>query len=105
MRKNPMTNDSMQLSELIEKAGADDFVREMLGFVAQRMMELDVEGRCGAGHGERSEARTTTQRDFVTGTGIRVPARWRLRIPKLRSGSYFRPFWSPVAPPRRRSRR
>ena len=37
-RKNLMTNDSMQLSELIEKAGAgaDDFVREMLGFVAQR---------------------------------------------------------------------
>ncbi|MCB1955114.1 MAG: hypothetical protein KDG55_05525 [Rhodocyclaceae bacterium] len=36
----------------------------MLGFVAQRMMELDVEGRCGAGHGERSEARTKTRNGF-----------------------------------------
>ena len=105
MRKNPMTNDSMQLSELIEKAGADDFVREMLGFVAQRMMELDVEGRCGAGHGERSEARTNSRngfrdRDWHTRAGTVA-----LRTPKLRSAATSRPFWSPVAPPRRRSRR
>ena len=90
-----MTNDSMQLSELIEKAGADDFVREMLGFVAQRMMELDVEGRCGAGHGERSEARTNSRngfrdRDWHTRAGTVA-----LRIPKLRSGSYFPPFLEP----------
>ena len=44
-----MTQDRMQLSELLEKAGADDIVREMIGFVAQRLMELDVDNRCGAG--------------------------------------------------------
>mgnify|MGYP001413949519 FL=1 len=33
-----MTQDRMQLSELLEKAGADDIVREMIGFVAQRLM-------------------------------------------------------------------
>ncbi len=38
-----MTQDRMQLSELLEKAGADEFVREMIGFVAQRLMELDVD--------------------------------------------------------------
>jgi len=48
-----MTKNSMQLSELLEKAGAEDIVREMVGFVAQRLMELDVENRCGAAHGER----------------------------------------------------
>jgi len=90
-----MTNDSMQLSELLEKAGADDLVREMLGFVAQRMMELDVEGRCGAAHGERSEARTNSRngfrdRDWHTRAGTVA-----LRIPKLRSGSYFPPFLEP----------
>jgi hypothetical protein len=26
----------------------------MVGFVAQRLMEIDVENRCGASHGERS---------------------------------------------------
>ena len=73
----------------IEKAGADDFVREMLGFVAQRMMELDVEGRCGAGHGERPRhapihATGFRDRDWHTRAGTVA-----LRIPKLRSGSYF----------------
>ena len=95
MRKNPMTNDSMHLSELLEKAGADYLVREMLGFVAQRMMELDVEGRCGAAHGERSDVRVNSrngyrERDWHTRAGTIA-----LRIPKLRSGSYFPPFLEP----------
>ena len=35
-----MTKNSMQLSELLEKADADDIVREMMGVVAQRLMDL-----------------------------------------------------------------
>ena len=90
-----MTKNSMQLSELLEKAGADDIVREMIGFVAQRLMELDVDNRCGAGHGERSEARTHSrngyrERDWDTRAGTLA-----LRIPKLRHGSYFPPFLEP----------
>ena len=96
-----MTLDSMQLTELLEKAGANDIVRDMVAFVAQRLMELDVDNRCGAGHGERSEQRINSRngfrdRDWDTRVGT-VP----LRIPKLRSGSYFPPFWSRAAPPRR----
>ncbi len=54
-----MTQDRMQLSELLEKAGADEFVREMIGFVAQRLMELDVDNRCGAERcGQTPPART-----------------------------------------------
>lgn len=34
-----MTKNSMQLSELLEKSGADDIAREMVGLVAQRLME------------------------------------------------------------------
>ena len=37
---------------MLEKAGADDIVREMIGFVAQLLMEVDVDNRC-----ERSETR------------------------------------------------
>ena len=90
-----MTSDSMQLSELLEKAGADDIVRDMIGFVAQRLMELDVDNRCGARHGERTEARTHSRngyrdRDWDTRAGT-VP----LRIPKLRSGSDFPPCLEP----------
>ena len=59
-----MTQDRMQLSELLEKAGADEFVRDMIGFVAQRLMDLDVDNRCGASHGERTDARTNSRNGF-----------------------------------------
>lgn len=90
-----MTKNSLQLSELLEKAGADDIVREMIGFVAQRLMELDVDNRCGASHGERSETRSNSrngyrERDWDTRAGTLA-----LRIPKLRQGSYFPPFLEP----------
>ncbi len=87
-----MTQDRMQLSELLEKAGADDIVREMIGFVAQRLMELDVDNRCGASHGERSEARTNSRNGFRDRQRDTRAGSVALRIPKLRTGSYFPPF-------------
>lgn len=41
----------MQLSELLEKAVADNIMHDMIGFVAQRVVERDVENCCGAAHG------------------------------------------------------
>ena len=87
-----MTQDRMQLSELLEMAGADEFVREMIGFVAQRLMELDVDNRCGASHGERSEARTNSRNGFRDRLRETRAGTIGLRIPRLRTGSYFPPF-------------
>jgi len=44
----------MALAELAEKGADADFLREMIQYVAQRLMELDVEGLCGASYGERT---------------------------------------------------
>ncbi len=90
-----MTKNSMQLSELLEKAGAEDIVREMVGFVAQRLMELDVENRCGASHGERSEERSNSRNGYRDRPWETRAGTVALRIPKLRSGSYFPPFLEP----------
>ena len=90
-----MTQDRMQLSELLEKAGADDIVREMIGFVAQRLMELDVDNRCGASHGERAESRTNSRNGFRDRVWETRAGTVGLRIPKLRTGSYFPPFLEP----------
>ena len=90
-----MTQDRMQLSELLEKAGADDIVREMIGFVAQRLMELDVNNRCGAGHGERTDTRTNSRNGFRDRQWDTRAGSVALRIPKLRAGSYFPPFLEP----------
>ena len=46
-----MTIDRIALKELVEKGSDADLLREMIAFIAGRMMELEVEGLTGAGHG------------------------------------------------------
>jgi putative transposase len=90
-----MTDDMITLRELLEKGSDATLLREMIGFAAQRLMELETEALCGAGHGERSEGRTNLRngyrdRDWHTRAGT-----VELRIPKLRKGSYFPGFLEP----------
>ena len=89
-----MTDDKIALRALLEKGSDATFLREMIGFAAQRLMELESEGLCGAGHGERSAERRNQRgyrdRDWETRAGT-----VELRIPKLRKGSYFPGFLEP----------
>src|SRR5476651_2625526 len=90
-----MTDDKIALRALLEKGSDATFLREMIGFAAQRLMELESEALCGAGHGERSADRLThrngyRERDWETRAGT-----VELRIPKLRKGSYFPGFLEP----------
>ena len=71
-----MTDDKIALRELLEKGSDATFLREMIGFAAQRLMELESESLCGAGHGERSDARRNHRngyrdRDRETRAGLR----------------------------------
>lgn len=90
-----MTNPSMALTELVEKGADVDVLREMLQFVAQRMMDLDVEGRCGAAYGERDNARENSRNGYRDRLWETRAGALDLRIPKLRKGSYFPPFLEP----------
>jgi transposase-like protein len=90
-----MTDEMMSLRALLEKSSDTDLLREMIGFTAQRLMELEVGGVTGAGYGERSAERINhrngyRERDWETRAGT-----VELRIPKLRKGSYFPAFLEP----------
>ena len=90
-----MTDDTMALRELLQKGSDASLLREMIGFAAQRLMELETEPLCGAAHGERSADRLNQrngyrERDWETRAGT-----VELRIPRLRKGSYFPGFLEP----------
>ena len=90
-----MTDEMMALRGLMEKSADADLLREMIGFAAERLMELEVGALAGAGYGEKSPERLAQrngyrERDWQTRAGT-----VELRIPKLRKGSYFPGFLEP----------
>ena len=90
-----MTDDMMNLRALVEKTPDADLPREMIGFAAERLMELEVAAATGAAWGEKSPLRTSQRngyrdRDWETRAGTVEP-----RIPKLGKGSYFASFLDP----------
>jgi hypothetical protein len=92
-----MTDDKIALRALLEKGSDATFLREMIGYAAERLMALETESLCGAGHGERSADRRNQRngyrdRDWETRAGT-----VELRIPKLRRGQLLPGL--PRAPP------
>ncbi|MHB1205342.1 MAG: IS256 family transposase [Rhodospirillaceae bacterium] len=90
-----MTDDKIALRALLEKGSDTTFLRDSISFATQRLMELEAETLCGAGHGERSSERRNQRngyrdRDWETRAGT-----VELRIPKLRKGSYLPAFLDP----------
>lgn len=70
-----MTDDQTALRDLLAKGSDATFLREMIGFAAERLMELEVAGMTGAAHGERSPERLVQrngyrERDWQTRAGM-----------------------------------
>ncbi len=87
-----MTDPMINPRALVEKLLDADILREMIGVAAQRLMELEVGALTGAAPGERSPDRLVQRngyrcRDWDTRAGT-----VELRIPKLRTGSYYPGF-------------
>jgi transposase-like protein len=67
----------------------DDWLRQMVQNFTQAVIELEAEQQIGAGRHERSLSRTTQRNGYrERGLATRV-GELELRIPKLRTGSFF----------------
>ncbi|MGB4592587.1 MAG: IS256 family transposase [Coriobacteriia bacterium] len=90
-----MTKDNMDRLTWLRKTLVDadlDRMREMLKVFAEGLMGAEADALCGAGYGERSEARVNRrngyrERELDTRVGT-----IELAVPKLREGSYY-PDW------------
>src|SRR5271168_527500 len=90
-----MTDDMMNLRTLVEKTPDADLLREMIGFAARRLMELEVEGQTGAAYGEKNPKRLAQRNGYRDRIWETRAGTVELRIPKLRKGSYFPGFLEP----------
>jgi putative transposase len=84
-----MTTATIALTELAEKGADIDVLRQMVQFMAQRLMELDVDARCGAGYDEKSAEQINSRNGYRERTWDTRAGSVELKIPKLRQGSYF----------------
>jgi putative transposase len=89
------TKTTIALADLVEKGADSDLLRDMIQYVAQRLMELDTEGLCAAAYGERSPERANSRNGYRERLWQTRAGAVDLKIPKLRKGSYFPGFLEP----------
>src|SRR5450830_1471160 len=90
-----MTDATIALSELAEKGAEADFIRQTLQHALQRLMGMDVDALCQAAYGQRSDDRINSRNGYRDRAWETRAGTVDLKIPKLRSGSYFPDFLEP----------
>ena len=90
-----MTDATLNLKAVIEKTPDADLLREMIGFAAERLMEMEVAGVTGAAYDEKNPDRLVQRNGYRDRVWETRAGSVELRIPKLRKGSYFPFFLEP----------
>lgn len=88
-------SDNVALRALLSETSDTHLLVEMLGFVADRLMALDVDQLCGGGTHERSADRVNHRNGYRSRAWETRAGRVDVKIPKLRKGSCFPVFLEP----------
>ena len=96
-----MARDKMTAVETLRKGQEvePDFLREVVRWTIQELMEAEVSAQIGAERYQRAEERTSYRNGYRPREWDTRVGTLELAVPKLRTGSYF-PSW---LEPRRRS--
>lgn len=87
-----MTTATIALQEYLRKLGMEqdkDFLQESVRVMSQMLMELEVQEQTGAAKHERTPDRKTQRNGYRERAWETRVGEIPLKIPKLRSGSYF----------------
>lgn len=87
-----MTNPTIAFLEYLHKMGMDqdkDFLQESVRMMSQMVMEMEVQEQTGAAKHERTPDRKNQRNGYRERAWETRVGEINLRIPKLRSGSYF----------------
>lgn len=87
-----MTTATIALTEYLHKLGLEhdkDFLQESVRVMSQMLMELEVQTQTGAAKHERTPERKTQRNGYRERVWDTRVGEIDLRIPKLRTGSYF----------------
>ena len=87
-----MTNATIALAELADKGADVNVLRQMVQFMAQRLMDMDVESLCDAGYDQKSAERLNSRNGYRERAWETRAGAVELKIPKLRQGSYLPGF-------------
>ena len=90
-----MADERIALKQLLDKGSDAELLSEMIGFVANRLMQLDVESLCKASRYERNDERENYRNGYRDRAWETRAGTVDLKVPKLRRGSYFPEFLEP----------
>ena len=89
-----MTTQEVVRRTLLDEHG--DFLKEAVAMVAAQLMDAEISGQVGAGHGEVSAERVTHRNGYRPRSWETRVGEIELQIPRKRSGeSYFPSFLEP----------
>lgn len=97
MERPPMTDEIMNVRSLVEKSADANLLREMIGFAAERLMELEIGSATGAGYGEKTPMRLAQRNGYRDGDWRRGLERSSFASRSCAKVAISRAFWSRVA--------